>query len=93
MNAETFINGLYLYLAVINVITFCIYGIDKAKAKLNAWRIAEKVLIGLAVAGGSLGAWLGMKAFRHKTKHTLFKLLIPTLVIVHIVLLFVIVRG
>ena len=66
-----------LYLAVINVVTFFLYGIDKFKAQHARWRIPESVLIGLAVIGGSIGAWLGMMVWRHKTQHKKFKYGIP----------------
>ena len=58
-----------IYLAVINVVTFFMYGIDKWKAKNSKWRIRETALLGLAVLGGSIGAWLGMKVWHHKTQH------------------------
>ena len=48
-----------IYLVVINVATFFTYGIDKWKAKRSKWRIREAALLGLAVLGGSVGAWLG----------------------------------
>ena len=54
-----------IYLAVINVVTFFMYGIDKWKAKKSKWRIREAALLGLAVLGGSIGAWLGMKVWHH----------------------------
>ena len=47
---------LYGYLLAVNIVTFCTYGIDKYKAKNKKWRIPEKVLIGLALTGGSAGA-------------------------------------
>ncbi|MBR1558283.1 MAG: DUF1294 domain-containing protein [Prevotella sp.] len=58
-----------IYLAVINVVTFFMYGIDKWKAKKSKWRISEATLLGMAVIGGSIGAWLGMKTWHHKTLH------------------------
>ncbi len=58
-----------IYLAVINVVTFFMYGIDKWKAKKSKWRLREAALLGLAVLGGSIGAWLGMKVWHHKTQH------------------------
>ena len=71
-----------IYLAVINVVTFFMYGIDKwrstsgrllptgrKKTKNSKWRIRETALLGLAVLGGSIGAWLGMKVWHHKTQH------------------------
>lgn len=73
-------------LLVINVITFAIYGIDKLKAKKGWWRVSEFTLLMLAFAGGSLGAHLGMKAFRHKTQHLKFKYGVPAMMLLHIAL-------
>ena len=58
-----------VYLVIINVVTFFMYGIDKWKAKKSKQRIRETALLGLAVLGGSIGAWLGMKVWHHKTQH------------------------
>ena len=58
-----------IYLAAINMATFFVYGIDKWKAMNSKWRIRETALLGLAVLGGSIGAWLGMKVWHHKTQH------------------------
>lgn len=71
-----------IYLITINIITFITYGIDKAKARKGAWRIPEKTLIGLAVAGGSIGALAGMSFFHHKTRKPLFKIGIPVILII-----------
>ena len=76
-----------IYLVVINVVTFIIYGIDKVKAKQKKWRISEAMLLGLAIIGGSIGAWLGMKLWHHKTLHNKFRLGIPLILIVQIVLI------
>ncbi|MBR6892912.1 MAG: DUF1294 domain-containing protein [Bacteroidaceae bacterium] len=76
-----------IYLIVINVVTFFIYGIDKWKAMRSKWRISEAMLLGLAVIGGSIGAWLGMKVWHHKTMHKKFKYGIPLILIVQITLL------
>ena len=58
-----------IYLVIINVVTFFVYGIDKWKAKKSKWRTRETALLGLAVLGGSIGAWLRMKVWHHKTQH------------------------
>ena len=71
---EELISG---YLVVINTITFLIYGLDKLKAKKSKWRIPEHTLLLLAIVGGSIGALLGMKAWRHKTMHKKFRYGIP----------------
>ena len=68
-----------LYLAAINVVTFLAYGLDKQKAKQNRWRIPEKVLLGLAALGGSIGAFVGMRAFHHKTKKLKFSVGVPVI--------------
>ena len=72
------------YLIGINVIAFLVYGIDKWKAKKSLWRIRETALLGLAVLGGSTGAWLGMKVWRHKTMHKKFKYGIPLILIAQV---------
>ena len=69
MNDHSYLHIALLYLAVINVVTFFMYGIDKWKAKKSKWRIRETALLGLAVLGGSIGAWLGMQVWHHKTQH------------------------
>ena len=74
------------YLVAINVVTFVMYGIDKWKAKHNKWRIPEATLLGLAVVGGSVGAWLGMKVWHHKTMHKKFKYGIPLILMAQIVI-------
>lgn len=73
------------YLAIINLITFITYGVDKNKAKKGAWRIPEKTLIMLAVIGGSIGAYVGMQVFRHKTKHALFFIGVPLIFVIQVV--------
>ncbi len=57
------------YLCAVNAAAFLMYGMDKQKAKRRKWRIPEATLLGIAAAGGSIGAWIGMKTFHHKTKH------------------------
>ncbi len=71
-----------IYLVVMNIIGFAIMGIDKSKAKRGAWRIPEKTLFLIAILGGSIGSLLGMKQFRHKTKHKSFTIGMPAILIV-----------
>jgi len=75
-----------IYLVIINIIGFLTMGLDKAKAKANAWRIPEKVLFGIAILGGGIGVWAGMYVFRHKTKHWYFKYGVPFICIVELVI-------
>ena len=65
------------YLVVINLIAFVLYGIDKKRAIRNEHRIRESVLLWIARLGGAIGSWLGIKLFRHKTKHTKFRVIVP----------------
>lgn len=76
------------YLVIINVVTFLMYGIDKWKAKRSRWRVSEAMLIGMAIIGGSIGAWLGMKVWHHKTLHKKFKYGVPLILIIQVVLVF-----
>lgn len=78
---------LLLYLLIINAASFLLMLADKHKARKNAWRIPEATLMGVAAIGGSLGAMLGMRLFRHKTKHPKFYIGIPVLLALHIALL------
>ena len=72
---------LCVYALVINLVLFAVMGIDKYKARNGLWRIPEKTLFGLALAGGSIGGILGMKVFRHKTRHNSFKFGFPAILI------------
>lgn len=75
-----------IYLAIINIVTLIVYGVDKLKAKRHQWRIPESTLILLAVIGGSIGALLGMKIWHHKTKHKKFKYGIPIILALQLAL-------
>ena len=77
---------LVAYVAIINTFAFIVYGIDKLKAKKGKWRIPESTLLLLAIIGGSIGAWFGIKVWHHKTLHKKFKYGIPLIVIIQIVI-------
>ena len=74
-------------IALINFITFIVYGIDKYKARKGKWRISENSLLLLAVIGGSIGAWLGIKIWHHKTMHKKFCYGIPLVILVQVAIL------
>ena len=76
-----------IYLVITNVVTFFMYGIDKWKAKKSKQRIRETALLGLAVLGGSIGAWLGMKVWHHKTLHKKFRFGVPVIIIIQLLLI------
>ena len=75
---------LLAYLALINLLTFAFYGVDKRRAKKGAWRISEKTLLLLPLLGGSIGGILGMQVFRHKTKHWYFQFGVPAVLILQL---------
>lgn len=83
MNYSQIIIGCLL---LVTVVTFIIYGIDKYKAIKEKWRIPEATLLLMAVFGGSIGAWLGMRVFHHKTMHKKFNIGVPTISILQIAL-------
>ena len=74
------------YLLAINIASFFLYGIDKYKAKKGRWRISEAILLLMAVIGGSIGAWAGMRLWHHKTMHKKFKYGIPVIIIFQVAL-------
>ena len=87
MSINTLHSYLAYYLLAINVVTFIVYGIDKYKAKKAKWRIPEATLLLLAVLGGSIGTWMGMKVWHHKTMHKKFKYGIPAILLIQIALM------
>lgn len=78
--------ALLLYLVAINLIAFFLYGIDKWKARHDKWRVTEARLITISLLGGSLGAFLGMKVWHHKTQHPRFLYGLPLILFLHLVL-------
>lgn len=70
------------YLAI-NLVVFCMYGIDKFKAKQNLWRIPEATLLTAAVFG-VFGALAGMRFFRHKTKKPKFTVTVPVILVLEL---------
>ena len=79
-------NIILYYLLAVNIATFLLYGVDKYKAKKGRWRISEATLLMMAVIGGSIGAWAGMRLWHHKTMHKKFKYGIPVIIIMQIAL-------
>ena len=62
-----------LFFLCMSFLAFCLYGLDKRKARKGKFRIRESVLLGFSFFGGALGGSLGMAFFRHKTKHWYFR--------------------
>lgn len=82
--------NIIIYVCVINVIAFLMYGLDKVKAKRRQWRIPESTLLGVAVIGGSIGAFWGMQIFHHKTKKPKFYIGVPVIFALQIIGIWVI---
>lgn len=78
--------ALAVWLIAINLITFAVYGADKRRARRGAWRVPEKTLFLLPLLGGSVGALLGMRVFRHKTKHWYFVWGVPAILLAQLAL-------
>lgn len=76
---------LILYLVILNVAGLLFMLSDKIKAQQGAWRISEATLMTVAALGGSLGSFLGMQLFRHKTRHAKFVIGVPVLMVVHVI--------
>ena len=79
---------LLIYLAVVNVLTIIVFGVDKMNAKANRQRVRIVTLLGLALIGGSLGALIGMYGFHHKTKKAYFTVGVPMILLMQVVVLF-----
>ena len=74
-----------VYMLIMSLIGFSAMGIDKLKAKRNAWRISEKTLFMIAFIGGGAGVWLGMRVFHHKTLHLMFKYGVPAITLLEFI--------
>ncbi|MCQ2419351.1 MAG: DUF1294 domain-containing protein [Clostridia bacterium] len=71
-----------LYIVVINLISFFVMWIDKSRARHKGWRIPEVVLLLIDLLGGSIGGIIAMDFLPHKSKHLLFSIGLPLMVIV-----------
>ena len=78
---------LLVYLVIINLITFLAFAYDKYRAKNDGWRVKNFFLLGLSFLGGSLGGLLGMKFLRHKSKKSYYRLGLPLMVLLQVLVL------
>lgn len=81
---------LIVYLVMMNIITWSVYGYDKHCAVMNKWRVSEFVLLSLAAGGGAMGALLAMYGFHHKTQHKNFMICVPIFLTLQFLLLIII---
>ena len=75
------------YLVIINIVTFLAFAYDKYRAKKGGWRIKNIFLLGLSFIGGSLGGLLGMSLTRHKSKKSYYRLGLPLMVLMQVLIL------
>lgn len=73
-------------MVLMSVVAFCAMGVDKRRAQQNAWRIPERTLLLMATLLGAPGAYAGMMVFRHKTMHARFRISLPLLSAVEVIL-------
>ena len=83
---------LFGYILVMSIVAFCVCGADKFAARRQKSRVPEKVLFLLSALGGSVGMYLGMFTFRHKTKHWYFVVGIPAIILVQAALILYFIR-
>ena len=87
MNRQTVVVIALVVIAVMNVVSFALMGIDKRRARRGAWRISEKALFLTTACFGGLGGVLGMKVFHHKTQHWYFRAFFPLLLVLQTAIL------
>jgi len=80
------ISSLVLYLIIINAVGLVLMLMDKRAARKSAWRIPEWRLMNIALSGGCFGIYTGMMLFRHKTKHPKFRIGVPLIMVLYIML-------
>ena len=85
-------DAIIIYVVIANTIAFLMYGVDKWNAKHELRRIPEKTLLGIAAVGGSVGAYVGMQLFRHKTRKPKFYIGVPAIFFVQVVAMLYIYR-
>ena len=80
------LKNIIIYLIIINIIGFYMMWSDKRRAKWGKWRIPENTLFLITALGGGIGTIAGMYTFRHKTKKLKFKIGLPAILILEIIL-------
>ncbi|WP_019532651.1 DUF1294 domain-containing protein [Paenibacillus ginsengihumi] len=83
---------LWGYLLAVNAAALAVMGYDKGQARRRGRRVAEKRLLALAAIGGAVGIWLGMRIFRHKTKHLSFVYAVPAMFLIQAFLIYYLTR-
>jgi len=86
MDIPVYFYAYLIWIALLSLITFIVYGVDKSKAKNGKWRIPEATLHWLSVLGGFIGGWFGRSVFRHKTQKKIFTFVLVLSTLIHLAL-------
>lgn len=78
---------IFYWLGLMNLSSIVICIFDKSQAKRGGWRVSEKTLFALSIAGGSVGMYATMCLVRHKTKHKRFMIGLPIIILLQSVIL------
>ncbi len=89
--SNSFFTALLIFLTVSDIAVLIFFGIDKRKAVNKQWRIPESALLKAALIG-SLGAWIAMRVFHHKTRKAKFRLLMPLFMLIRSLILIALLR-
>lgn len=77
-----------IILLILNIFGFILVSLDKYKAKNRLWRVPERTYFLLSILGGSIGVYIGLFFFNHKTRHWYFMTIIPLIIIAQIVFIY-----
>ena len=77
--------GIMVFAVVMNLIGFCVMGMDKIKARKHRRRVPERRIFIISILLGSVGVLAGMYIFRHKTRHMKFVIGIPVILAAQII--------
>ncbi|MCR9274356.1 MULTISPECIES: DUF1294 domain-containing protein [Mameliella] len=80
------VRGLAGPFLLLNLLAFCLFGLDKTRARRGRWRLSERTLLTFAAVGGSIGAKIGQRVFRHKTTKQPFAFVLNVICMLHMAL-------
>jgi uncharacterized membrane protein YsdA (DUF1294 family) len=86
------VSALLLLLVVLNAVSFAMFGIDKRRARRGDRRISEQALLLSGLVSGTIGAWAGVFAFRHKTRKPAFLLPLAAATLIDLAVVWLLLR-
>lgn len=84
------LRGIWIVYTMLNVMSFSLFGLDKRRARQSRWRVRESTLLAVTWLMGGVGAWMGMRLFRHKTLHRAFAVSAPVASVLQLALMAVV---